>query len=374
MNKRHLHGALIAILLAFVPGCGERQDLEDATIPFAVGYDLDDANDMIVYATSPVFYRNVEKKTHEIQVKARTSRQARKHEDSYSTGSFNGRKIQVILVGKRFLAHEGWFSMFDVYFRDSKNSLSQRIVACDGPVSEIMYLNPKDQPMLPMLLRGMVDTKSDRSETVKTTLQELHRHMYEKGMTPSISEVRLDKDKKIVLSGTALLDHHGKYAVSLDIPDTVLLHILQRRAHKPVGFTVPVPGEPKRGPFAFDRVSFNAEDVKTKIKTSFRENKFHFDIRVNMPIVLTEMLFDFDVQKKGEQLEKTIAEQMEGQFARFIGNIQARRLDPIGLGLYARAYAYERYKQAEDNWVDTLAAADIRVSVKVKLKSMGPVK
>ncbi|UUZ80921.1 hypothetical protein LJK88_40165 [Paenibacillus sp. P26] len=45
-------------------------------------------------------------------------------------------------------------------------------------------MNPADQPFLPILLRGMIETKSRRSETVKTSMQELHRQMLEKGITP----------------------------------------------------------------------------------------------------------------------------------------------------------------------------------------------
>jgi hypothetical protein len=198
--------------------------------------------------------------------------------------------------------------------------------------------------------------------------------MFESGVTPYISGVGLDKNKEIVMFGTTLLDKKGKYASSLSTPETVLLQILQKKAKKPASFTLHIPGEAKSGPFHTDRLSFNAEKIKTKIKTSYREDRFRFGIEIDMPITFTERLFPYDVREQGNRLESLIAEQMQKKFERLIRALQAQKIDPIGLGLYARAHEYERYKNVEKQWGEALAKAEIQVAVSVTIRSMGPVK
>lgn len=374
MNKRLLLVTLLAFAVAVVSGCYDRVDLEDQTTGFLVGIDLDRENNLVIYASNPVFSSHVQKKSQEIGLRAETLRQSRGMLEARTPGFLSYRKIQVILIGKRILEHEDWYRMMDVILRDTKNPLNPRIVAFNGPLSEIINLNPKEQPMLPILLRGMVETKSSRSETEKTTLQELDRLLYEKGITPYFSEVVLDKDKEIVMEGTTLLDKKGKYAMTLNMPETILLQILQNHVKRPASLTIRIPGYSKSEPFETDRLSFNADSVKTKISTSFRDQRFQFGIKVNMSISLTEKLLPADVKKQGEHLESLIAEQVRHQFENLIRAIQSHQIDPIGLGLYARAYEYNQYKEVQDSWGKALSKADIDISVKVNIRSMGPVK
>ncbi|MCZ8515374.1 hypothetical protein O9H85_23775 [Paenibacillus filicis] len=154
--------------------------------------------------------------------------------------------------------------------------------------------------------------------------------MYEKGETPSISEIK--KDYEVKLTGSTQLDHTGKYAVSLDMQETIILHILQQNAKKSVSLTFSIPGEPKkRGRFDADKITIEAEKIKTKVKTSYRQDKFQFDIHVTMPAALTERLFAYDVRRKGNQLENMISEQAQKQIKSLIKKIQKHHIDPIGL-------------------------------------------
>lgn len=369
--RRGIGFLLTALAATLVSGCYDRLDLEEASSPFLVGYDLDANNDMIVYVINPEFSGQVGKKTHDIRVKAETSREAREKEDIRSAGTFHGRKIQVVLIGKRLLRHPDWFRMLDVYFRDSRNSLTPRVVVFNGPLSDIVYLNQKDQPMLPILLREMIDTKSSRSESVDTTLQDLHRQVYEKGMTPFVSEVDV-VNKEVVLQGTTLIDHSGKFATSINAEESILLRILQNRVKKSVSLTVPIPGVPKTGPFQTDRLSFSTERVKTEIDTAFDNGHFRFDIRVRIRVALTERLFPYD---KGEEqsLERLITEQMQQKMNDFVLKLKSNRVDPIGLGLYARAQEYNRYKKVEERWGEAFSKSDIRTMVTVEIGSTGPI-
>ncbi|UKS24331.1 Ger(x)C family spore germination protein [Paenibacillus sp. HWE-109] len=376
MNKLLLPILLLAATTGLLTGCADRLDMENASIPLTLGLDLGQDNEPVMYSTFPVFTKNSKKKTQETSARARTFRQSRAEQDAHSAGVFSGRNYQVFLIGKRMLEQENWFQMLDVIFRDSKNTVSDRVIVFDGPLADIIYLNPKDQPLLPILLRGMVDTKSGKSETVNTNLQELHRQLFESGMTPSISEVRLDAKKNIKLNGTALLNHQGKYVTSLDTSETVLLRILQNKVKKSASITLSMPGEPEQKPFHLDKISFATDQTRTETKTitSTHQGEFHFDIIIKMKISLFEVLFPYDIENKTPELEQLLSEEMQKQFEKLIKKIQQHAIDPVGLGLHARAFEYKEYKAVKNDWGKALSSADIRVQVKIKIDAMGPVK
>ncbi len=107
-------------------------------------------------------------------------------------------------------------------------------------------------------------------------------------------------------------------------------------------------------------INKNLLQVKTKIKTTYRQNKFQFDIKIKMPVGLNELLFTYDVSKNGAQLEKIIAKQIQMQFESLIKKIQEHKID-------------KPYKEVEDHWGEALANADIHISVNVSIGSMGPI-
>jgi hypothetical protein len=121
-------------------------------------------------------------------------------------------------------------------------------------------------------------------------------------------------------------------------------------------------------------LSFTASEADTKIKTSFRDDRFRFEIKVDMPVSLTERLFSFNMQKNKKELEEMIAKQTEKKLKKLIEKIQKNKIDPIGLGLYARAYEYKSYKKVEERWSEALSEADIKLTVDVTINSAGPVK
>ncbi|SFM28797.1 germination protein, Ger(x)C family [Paenibacillus sp. 1_12] len=371
MNKHWIHLLIIAVMIS-TSGCNDRLDLEDAAFPLLAGFDLDEKNNLHTYVALPVFSSSAQKKTYKLDVTAQTLGQTRQQSDAHWPAVFQGRKVLVMLVSKRLVEHDDWFRILDVFSRDAKNPLTCRLIMYDGPLSEIIYLNQKDEPFLPLLLRGMVDTKSERSETVKTTFQDMHRLRFEKGKTPAIAEVQLDHE--IRLSGSALLDHQGKYTDSLNAQETILMQILQNKANKPVSLSLTIPGHPKRGPLNTNKLSFNTNKTNAQIKTYFHDDRFRFDLAIQFSVVLTERLFPYDVKNNSAELEKAIAEQLKKQIERLISKFQSHHIDPIGLGIYAQAFAYKPYKKVEDQWGQALSQAVINVTVKVRIESMGVVK
>lgn len=74
-----------------------------------------------------------------------------------------------------------------------------------------------------------------------------------------------------------------------------------------------------------------------------------------MRVTLTERLYPKNMKDQEEQLEKMITKQIQKQFGDLILKIIEHRVFPIGLGIYARANEYKRYKSVEEQWGETVA-------------------
>lgn len=171
-------------------GCFDQTNIEDVSLTLVLGIDLDRNNNLLVYMSSPVFNKEAKVKEEVTGVKSATIRNSRDKFDATVMALTSGSKTQVILVGKRLLKQKNWMKYLDPFQRDPKNTVTTRVVAVDGPVSDVIFYNPKDKPRLPLYLTKLVDTASLRNITVKTNLQELHEQMADKGVTANITEMK----------------------------------------------------------------------------------------------------------------------------------------------------------------------------------------
>ncbi|MFC4600031.1 Ger(x)C family spore germination protein [Cohnella hongkongensis] len=370
---KKLRTALLAAFVLSLAGCGDRLDLENATIPLALGIDLDENGQLLMFTSSPVFMKNSQGKSLETKAKALAPRQSRAAQGAETAGLLSGKNYQVIIVGGRLLKHEGWFKLLDVLFRDPKNTTTDRMIYYPGSLEEIMDYKHPDQPILPLLLRSMVDTKSKRSETVLTTVQDLHRQVYEKGVTLAVSEIGL-QEKSIVMKGTALLANNGVYKMSLNTQETGMLRILRNDEEGGISMSYRIPGAAKSGPFHTDVLSFSTTGAATRIGTSYRDGRFMFKVRITLPASLSEVLFPHHIREQPKEMEKQLSRLAQEEFDQLLERFQRKRLDPVGFGIYARAYEYKAFKEVQDRWPEAFAEAKINVEVDVKIKAIGPVR
>ncbi|UVI28371.1 Ger(x)C family spore germination protein [Paenibacillus spongiae] len=358
--------------LSLLSGCADQINIEDISLTLLVGIDLDEENRLVFSSSSPVFNVEAKEKEEKTVVFADTLRESREKFDATVTALTSRGKLQVLLLGKRLLQHKDWFSLVDTMYRDGKNTVVSRIALVDGPVSEIVTFNPKDKPRLPIYLAKLIDTSEERNIGVLTTLQELHRQFMEKGVTPNLTELK--KDGTIQVSGTALLDNSGKYKLKIKTDETKLMRLLQKEKGGVFTITIGLPDQPGKGIFHENMLSFTPLTISVKTKTDYKEDKFKFDMKVKLRIAMNERLFPYDVKYKAPQLEKEIQSELQQQFMQLIKKFQTAKIDPIGFGLYARAYEYPHWLKVQDRWGEVFSEAEVNVKTDVKIQSMGSIK
>lgn len=371
--KRIGISVIFLFVITILSSCGRNVPLEDLTIALILGIDLDDENNLLISESSPVFNEDAKKNIETYQLEAKSIRDSRRYFDTLATGEVTAAKIQVLLIGKRVLEHDDWFSILDTVYRNPAFSINSRVIVVDGPVDEVIFYESEDKPQLPLHLKEVIDKNVERTRTAIGTLQTLHRQMYEKGMTPSLPEIKKKKD--IALVGVTLLEKNGKYIDTLNIQDSSLLLVLKDEMKQELTFSIPMTtlDEEEGGIFHKNELSINVSRVKTKVKTTYNQDKFHFNYQINMTVNIVERLFPVDLVNKNE-LKKMLEKELKSRFKDLIKKIQVNKIDPIGLGVYARAYQYEQYKKVEEHWGETLAESDIDVSIDIDITSMGAIK
>lgn len=369
MKRRYV--VFLMILAVVLTGCGRSIPLEDLTITLMLGIDLDDENNLIISETSPVFNKETKKNVETYQVKARSIRGSRKNFDALATGEVTSSKIQVLLIGKRVLNHEGWFPILDTVYRNPTFSANTRIIVVDGPVSDVIFYVPEDKPQLPLHLKEVIDKNVTRSRTVIDTLQMFHRQMYEKGITPSLPVIK--KGSNIEYIGVAMLNEKGKYVETLNIQQSSILLILKNEQNQELTFSLPIKAaNSEDNIFHKDEISVDVNRVKSKLKTRYEQEHFHFSYDIHLTLTIIERLFPLD-RIQGKKLEQLIENTLTSQFREVINNIQKHQIDPIGLGVHARAHYYDQFKKVEEHWGETLAESTIDLSINVDIRSMGAI-
>ncbi|PEC22813.1 Ger(x)C family spore germination protein [Bacillus cereus] len=360
---------LILLSVFMMTGCFDQTNVEDVSLTLILGIDLDRNDNLLVYMSSPVFNKEAKIKEETTGVKSATIRKSRDQFDATVMALTAGSKTQIFLIGKRLLKRKDWENYLDPFYRDPKNTVTARVVAVDGPVSDVIFHSPKEKPRLPIYLTKLVDTAALRNITVKTTLQELHEQRADKGVTANITEVK--KKNKIWVTGTALLDEKGRYKLTLKPDENKLLRILQQGTTGEFSFTMPI--KLKSDSQDKDWISFTAYGIKVKTKARY-DDHFIFNVDVKMRIGITERLFSFNTRKDAEKLQKAIETKLEADFKQLIKKIQTAQIDPIGLGRYARTYTYPEWKKVRNKWNNELAKGDVNVKVNVKVGAMGTIK
>lgn len=371
--RKILRMGVALLMLVSLPGCTDRIDLEDATLALMIGLDLSEKNDLLFYVSSPVFSREAQAKSEEYGVRAHSLRESRQRFDELVSGVTLSGKVQLFVLGRRLLDTPDWFQLMDVVYRDARFSVNARMLVYDGPLEELFQMQSKTKPRVALHLMKLVDTANRRNITVKTTVQELHRQMYEKGITPTIT--KLDKATTTVqVEGTALLTETGAFATVISGRETSFLQMLLQGKRGEISISLPYPDSTEKEKIVKKRVSFFVKGLSKKVKTSFVDGRFQFDVDLKLRTSISERLFPFDMDKDYKKMEAMLEKEFHREYQELFQKCQKLKIDPFGFGLLARAYQYEAWKKVQNEWPQAFSQAKISITPHVDIKGNGNIR
>nr|WP_245596725.1 Ger(x)C family spore germination protein [Shimazuella kribbensis] len=364
-----LVSCLISLCL-LLSGCGDQLYLERSDIILMLGIDLDKNNDLIFFASTPVFNTEVKKNYHVMKVKAKSLREARYQFNALSQGTIVKGKIQTILVGKKFLQQRNVLPYLDVIIRDPKDDLNSKIVMVDGPVEDIFNSKMDDKGRLGVVIRNMLDNLFLSGVIISPNLQQFNASQLEKRFTPMIPEMKTI-NKNVKITGSALLSHNGLYQTSLNLIENPLALILQDFLTNQIPVSLPISSSRIHEKKELSRLSIAIKGVRKKVKTNVINGQFHFDIHLTVFADLVERMFYLDTANHPTEIKKLIADQLNIEVTRLIKKTQKHKIDPIALGVFARAQQYKNWKKVEDNWFETFSKAKVNITTDIVLINTG---
>jgi Ger(x)C family germination protein len=362
--------------LLLMSACGDRLEVEKTTLSLVYGFDLGEDDKIIAYQVSPVFDKQAKRKYEVYQAKVDTIRQARGVYNSMSSGVIAKGKLQVMMFSEQLLKKESILPYMDVIYRDPKNTGNMRMVVAKESVSSIVNSEFTDKPSLPIYITSVIDVGKKNNNTIFTTVQNFHTQLFNKGITPAVSEIKKGKNT-IVVTGSALLNNRGIYKMSLNRRESELLLMLQEKAKPPIPFTLSIPTQSlktlnvTKHEKGTDFVTINIYGLNRSISTDYEKNHFSFDVKMNLEVSLEERTFDVDMKKKQKQLAAILTDLLEKEFTGLIRKVQKKHLDPFGFGWYARAFQYKQWKKVDNRWPDEFSRATVKVTPTVEIKTYG---
>lgn len=371
---------LICSSFLFVSGCGDRLDLENAAFVLVLGLDLDEEGRLLVHTSNPVFSQEAEKRQDLKKTAASSLHNSRVQLNAQSQGFPAVGKLQVILFSKKLAEQIDPFLLLEYLYRVAKNPTNARVVIVDGSIDGLFNAQEqmKDKPRIGVHLKDIVDTGFEGNETVDVRLQKYHYQVFEKGITPSSTELSYNNDE-IKITGTSLFNSQGLYTSSLDLEETPLLLILIKEIEtKSPQFTFPFSSnssdEEGGEGHNFQSLTFAIQKVKKKVRVSVHNGQFSFKESIKMDIDLTELPAEVDLEKDKNKIKKAIENHLKQKFSNLIKKFQENEIDPVGYGLYARSFQYKEWKNVQDDWPKAFSEAKVDFNIDVTIRNQGVMK
>lgn len=346
-------------------GCGMQTRLDELTLVLTVGLDQGKDGNLLVYSVSPVFNKESKNIYEVIRTSGVTPRDGRSKANAFASGKIVGGKAQNILVSKTFAKTHDMFSYLDVFYRDPKNSTTANFIVFDGPLKDVMYIRLDDKPRLSVAIRDVLLTAHKSKQTTKINLLEFRRLSLDRAQTPFAPILKVHKGD-LVAGGIALFDQHRKYVGSLSQKESPYFAMLKKNIKPATSLTLTIKGLTKQKEY----VSISIEHGDFSYKPSFQNGTFRFDVRMHLGAILTEATTHIDMKKEKKKLEQLLAKEIQKQLESIVKKLQKYEVDPIGFGLYARAYEYKQFKK-QKSWPKAFAKAKINIRPTVEMISYG---
>ncbi|OCT10932.1 hypothetical protein A8709_04300 [Paenibacillus pectinilyticus] len=368
--KKWRHLLLTGTALFMISGCGKAVYIDTQRFFIAEGIDLNEENRLVLYSSIPVFSREATVKNKLTTVTVDTIRQAKMKLESRLNGNVAPGKLQSILIGKKLLKQKSVFPYLDVFFRDPKNEINANVIVVDGTLEEVLHTKMDDKGRVGNVIKQLVESTYKGGISPRATLQKYHQQMMDTAITPSIPEMRVEKND-LVIAGAALLHEDGTYATSLGTQESSLLLLLQRDTNNPIPLSFHLSPELFHTDDEMSYVSLEIKRAKLSIDPEYENNHLTLRIRMNVQIGLLEMMFHIDLKKQTKQLELAIEQELQRECQDLITKAQKNQIDPFGFGIIMRAKEYKDWKKIEGNWGGALSEATVTISPQVTIQNTG---
>jgi spore germination protein AC len=364
----------IVLCCLFLIGCNDRVPIEEVTLFLVLGIDYDENDQLLVSISTPSFEKGSAKTTSEATVKATSLRDAFKYINSKVSGIVSNGKTEVILIGEKVIAKNEWFKELDLYQRDPRSSNNAELVLVEGKVKDVISTQSKEKTILATHLMDIIHGLQARGLLLSVPVRTFSNITLDKGVTATLPIIKKEGDK-LGFKGTALLDELGQQKETLSLKENNFLNLL-RSSRKKGAMTISLSLKDEESGEK-NNVSVLLSHSKRKVNISYEKGKFVYNIHLEITgdlIEQTRERLNQNISELGanmDLLSKQISIELNKQLGQVVSKFQQAKVDPIGLGQFAKAYEHAQWKKVEDNWGEVLSNAEINVSTEIRLHTSG---
>lgn len=268
--------------------------------------------------------------------------------------------MKVIVINEELLS--GSLRPFmDFFTRMGDVQLIAYVAAARPSAEKILKIEPKTEaPASVSLFNYFGDTGTESPFIITTYLFQLRRDYYMEGISPVLPVITTNGDHEELIVNKSLVIGDENESASLDDIETKYYNSLFKDAN---GFSYKTEQGKMRLLLNFDRIK-----MKYKIITKNGVPEA-IDMKVTMAGEIGESRQRLSLSKL-DKYDKMAEEEIKKKILHLLKDMQEKKLDPFGFGLRYRATRLQKDGLYE-TWKEAYPELEFRVSVDVKLMSMG---
>lgn len=372
MTKKWLFGFIIVAI--FFTGYSTRIPLENGALILLIGVDKGANKNLIVGTSTTVFKGKRKKNTFEEVVEAPSVYSAFSKINTKTTGYLTSSKAQNLLIGKEFTKQPNWPNKLDAIVRDPSSTSNIKLIQVDGQIRDFFSIKPPNNLSISMYLQDIIQASLYDNMIVPSDIQEVLRQKNEEGMTQTIPIVK-KVNNTVQTKGIAFLDQSSRYVTSLPTKDVPIYSLLKKEKLQGRMILNIILNDSTNGNQRI--VSVLIEKAKRQINVGFKNDKFQFDIKLDIALSIIEGVNGPTITSSDEQgkiislLERQITKSIDKELNKIVKIIQSNKIDPIGLSMYARAHQYQQWKMHQKNWGNEISNSNIKIKTLIKIGNTG---
>jgi spore germination protein len=363
------YGVLLALI--FLIGCTDTRVIEKTGFIRSIAYDAASSkdDDNLLKLTIAIPKSNV-KEVLLYTTTAKSSKEARKIFDRQNNRKIVNGQLRQVLFGEK-MARRGVWSHIDTLVRDPSIGNRVHVLVVEGDAEKLLSRKLPQGSGVGEYIDDLIRTEAKFNEIPNSNLYTFIRDYYDDGIDPVAPLIKESKNS-LILDGIALF-RKDQYVAKIKPGDMIYFAFLGDSSMNSGDLNMDL--NSKGGQSEEVALLFISSRRKVNIvsgDTFLHGEKLKVSIDVSVKGSLLEYSGALNLNNDSDQkkLESAMSLKIQEKCQSLITIMQKNKVDPIGIGQYARnLIPYKEWVKLP--WENILSEADITVHAHVEIKDYG---
>jgi spore germination protein len=315
---------LLLFILTLLPGCVQKEILDDVNLETGAAYDFVD-NQIRGTALIPIYLPDKSVKNKTFTASASLSRDFLRDVQRQSSEPLVTGSLKVVLFGEELARKKGILDLIDSFQRDPSIGAGLYLAETEGEAKKILEKNLGERGnanYLTNLIRHNMKTK----DLPKTNLQLFLFDFNQKGKSPYLPYLRSIGKDQVEISGISFF----RYGNVVDTIPASKMFYFKLLVDKYSQGTLKVKLENNMAAVESIRSNFKMKIIS--------RNPYKLDVNLKVKAILNEYSGPRAAQKEIDRIEQLLEKKIERECLDLITRFQSEKIDPVGFGHFIKSY------------------------------------